>query len=108
MKNGYRWGWPVLVTALRMVAGLCMIQAASAQTANLTLIKQVINNDGGTLGVSDFPLFIGSQQTASGAQLELNAGSYIASEQNQPGYGASPWGGDCDAAGNVTLSAGDN
>ena len=32
MKNGYRWGWAALVTALWLVAGLCLIQAASAQT----------------------------------------------------------------------------
>ena len=74
----------------------------------LTLIKTVINDDGGTLGVSDFPLFISGNAATSGVPVVVSAGSYLASETTQPGYAPSAWGGDCDAAGNVTLSVGEN
>jgi cysteine-rich repeat protein len=74
----------------------------------LTLIKTVINDDGGTLGVSQFPLFISGSPAVSGQAVSLDAGSYVASETSQPGYAASAWSGDCDGAGNVTLGLADN
>ena len=74
----------------------------------LTLIKTVVNDDGGSLGVSDFPLFISGTPATSGVAMTLSPGDYVAGETNRPGYAASAWGGNCDTAGNVTLSAGDN
>ena len=74
----------------------------------LTLIKTVVNDDGGTLGVGDFPLFISGNATTSGTAVTLSAGSYTASETQQTGYTASDWGGDCDASGNVTLALAEN
>ena len=78
------------------------------QPARLTLIKQVINDDGGTARVSDFPLFVDAQQVTSGVPTQLPAGTYQASEQNLNGYIAGAWTGDCNANGRVTLALGDD
>ena len=74
----------------------------------LTLVKTVINNNGGTLGVANFPLFVDQTPVTSGVANGLNAGSYTASETTQYGYAASVWGTDCAEGGLVTLSVGDN
>jgi len=74
----------------------------------LTLIKYVTNNNGGTLGVSDFPLFISGTPTTSGTSVGLVAGNYTASETSQYGYTPGPWGGNCASNGTVTLNIGDN
>src|SRR3989344_7027001 len=74
----------------------------------ITLIKTVINDNGGTKTVADFPLFIGSISVASGVATSITAGTYLASETNRAGYTAGSWGGDCAANGSITLAAGDN
>jgi len=74
----------------------------------LTLLKTVVNSYGGTLQVSDFPLFVSGTQVTSGAATGFNAGNYTASETQQPGYIAGVWGGDCAAGGSIMLSIGDN
>ena len=73
----------------------------------LTVTKIVVNDNGGTLQVSNFPLFVSQTQVASGAQNGFNAGNYLVSETTQFGYAASAWSGDCDAQGNITLNIGD-
>ncbi len=73
----------------------------------LTLVKTVINDDGGTKSVSDFPLFIDATSILSGATSTLMAGiEYTASETSLDGYAPSSWGGDCAADGTITLSLG--
>jgi len=79
-----------------------------AANPTLTLIKHVVNDDGGTKKVSDFDLFIDDTQVASGVAQELEPGTYTASENNLPGYTAGSWGGDCASNGNVTLELGEN
>jgi hypothetical protein len=74
----------------------------------LTVVKNVINDNGGVLSVSDFPLFINNAQVVSGVSTALNAGSYTVSETSQPGYAAGTWGGDCAADGSIDLAIGDN
>ena len=78
------------------------------QTARITLIKTVVNDDGGTAAVGDFPLFVGGTRVTSGIPVTLPAGTYTASEQTLPGYSASAWSGNCAANGRVTLNPGDN
>lgn len=73
----------------------------------LTLIKHVINDNGGTLSVSDFSLSVNGTGVTSGASTGFNAGAYSASESNISGYTASDWSGDCAANGDVTLNVGD-
>ncbi|MCC2630860.1 MAG: conserved repeat domain [Candidatus Paceibacter sp.] len=77
-------------------------------TATLKLVKIVKNDNGGTKQVSDFPLLINTQTVTSGQNVTLNPGTYTASEQNQAGYTAGSWTGDCAANGTVTLNAGDH
>ena len=76
--------------------------------AKLSLIKHVVNDNGGTLGVSDFPLFVGTTSVTSEIKNGFDAGSYIASETSQVGYSPSSWSGDCAANGSITLSVGDD
>ena len=76
--------------------------------ATLTLVKQVVNDDGGTAQVSDFALFVSGQQVTSGVATDLAPGTYAASEQNLPGYQAGSWGGDCAANGSVGLALGEH
>jgi len=72
----------------------------------LTVTKVVINDNGGTKVVSDFPLFVDSTSVTSGVQNGFNAGNYVISETGLDGYSESI-SGDCDAQGNVTLGLGD-
>gem|GEM_PF-3613063 len=81
----------------------------------ITIVKTVINDNGGTKQVADFPLIV----TSSGATPEVTSmtssvpktfdpGSYVASETSDPNYSASAWTGDCDATGHLTLIIGDH
>ena len=73
----------------------------------LTVTKVVVNDNGGTKVVADFPLFVGATGVTSGVQNGFNAGSYTVSETNQTGYAAGSWGGDCATNGAITLAPGD-
>jgi len=77
------------------------------QNANLTVTKVVTNDSGGTKTVSDFPLFIDSVSATSGTANTVSLGSHLVSETSDPGY-TSAISGDCDANGNVSLTAGQN
>ncbi|WP_456284871.1 hypothetical protein [Microbacterium sp. JZ101] len=64
----------------------------------LTLVKEVVNDDGGDLGVEDFPLMAEGPDALSGVSGDdavtdapVTAGVYELSEQTQPGYTASAW-----------------
>jgi uncharacterized repeat protein (TIGR01451 family) len=75
----------------------------------LTLVKVVVNNNGGTKGISDFPLFVGATQVTSGTPVTLKSNlEYTVSETNQSGYQASSWTGDCSTDGKITLQPGQN
>ncbi len=75
----------------------------------LTVVKNVINDNGGTLGVSDFKLYVDSLEVISGVANEFTANSLInVSEENIFGYEPSVWGGDCDEYGTITLLPGDD
>ena len=76
--------------------------------ATLTLIKHVINDDGGTKVVTDFPLFIDTTQVTSGVAHNVAPGTYTASETEDVGYAASDWSGDCAADGTVSISLGEH
>jgi hypothetical protein len=74
----------------------------------LTVVKNVLNDNGGLLIVGDFSLFIDDVQVQSGVPNGRNAGSYAVSENSLPGYTALTWGGDCAEDGTITLSIGDD
>jgi len=78
------------------------------QLPKLTVVKNLINNDGGTATVSDFNLFVGGMGVISGATNTFSPGSYNVSEINLSGYTASAWGGDCEPDGSIVLNFDDN
>ena len=81
------------------------------QTAHLTLVKVVVNDNGGGASATDFTLSANGPTPisgAGGAEGDVNAGSYTLSETNAPGYTASAWscvGGTQNGA-NVSLALG--
>jgi hypothetical protein len=74
--------------------------------ASITVIKQVINDNGGTLTAGDFSLFVDNTSVTSNVSAAVSAGAHIVSEVAIPGY-VGNISGDCDANGNVVLAPGD-
>ena len=70
----------------------------------LTLIKTVVNDNGGDASPDDFNLTVDGGSVLSGATNDVSAGSHTAAETNLPGYSAGVWGGDCAADGSITLA----
>jgi len=94
------------------------VPTCTASPATLHVIKQVINNNGGTATASLFNLHVklsGADVTGSpaigttmlGTSYSLSSGTYVVSEDANSSY-ASSFSGDCDASGNITLASGDN
>ena len=87
----------------------------NTNSATLTVIKHVVNENGGTKAASDFTLYVklGGSNVAgspfsgseSGTAFSLAAGTYVVSEDALTGY-TSTISGDCDGSGSVTLAAG--
>ncbi|MBM3272096.1 hypothetical protein FJY94_02315 [Candidatus Kaiserbacteria bacterium] len=79
--------------------------------AKITVVKQIINDNGGNNVVADFQLFVdnGIVTTPVTSSIGTNvvAGNYQVSETGVPGYVGS-YGGDCDSSGFVTLAPGDD
>jgi hypothetical protein len=70
----------------------------------LTVIKTVINDNGGTALPSDFNLTIDGNGVLSGVINDVDAGPHTVAETLLAGYSASDWGGDCAADGSITLA----
>ncbi len=102
-------------TQLGATISLALAQMAACTITNddiaptLTLVKVVVNDNGGNAVVSDFPLFVNGQQVTSGVANTLSANTlYTSTETSQLGYAASSWVGDCSSAGTITLQPGEN
>ncbi|MCX6733810.1 MAG: ice-binding family protein [Candidatus Peregrinibacteria bacterium] len=95
---------------------------SSPKTATLHVIKEVINNNGGTKKSSSFKLYVkktGSSgsgnvagspaagMVAPGKSYALKVGTYVVSENTNNSY-TKKFSGDCDAKGKVTLVNGDD
>lgn len=79
------------------------------RTAKLTVVKVVVNDNGGNNVVSDYQLaVVGTVVTnvTSGVQTTFATGNYIVTETGIPGYVAS-FSGDCNSIGQITLAPGD-
>ena len=72
----------------------------------LTVIKEVVNDDGGTRTAGEFPLFVDGNPVTSGVEITLPAGAHTVRETRDLGYRATI-GGDCAADGSITLNPGD-
>jgi hypothetical protein len=84
------------------------------QTGTLTVIKHVVNNDGGTATAGNWSLHVkqgssevtGSPQAGSesGTSYTLPGGTYDVTETGAPsGYTLSGYSGDCNSSGSVTV-----
>jgi hypothetical protein len=76
------------------------------QPRTITVIKNVINDNGGTRTISDFALFVNNTQVISGISNTFAAGAYTVAEVGDPNY-IRTFSGDCDAASQFNLAAGD-
>ena len=75
----------------------------------LTVTKVVVNDNGGTKIVSDFPLFIDATGVTSGVANTVTAGvTYTVSETTDPEYAQDVIAGDCASDGTITLAVGEN
>jgi hypothetical protein len=74
--------------------------------AKLTVTKIVVNDNGGSKQVGDFPLFVDATSVSSGVQNSFDAGPHSVSETGATGY-AGTISGDCAADGSITLNPGD-
>lgn len=73
----------------------------------ITLVKTVINNNGGTATTASFTPRIDGTATTWGTPVTVAIGSHTASETTLAGYAPGPWGGACAADGSITVAAGD-
>jgi len=80
----------------------------TVKAGTLTLVKTVVNDNGGTKVASDFQAYIDGNPVAWNTPITFDTGSYTASEDEIAGYTASDWGSDCAADGSVTLGPGEN
>jgi hypothetical protein len=83
--------------------------SVSSRTGTITVTKKVVNDDGGTKTVNDFPLFVGGTPVASGVttSFHVTGGIFSVTETGDPKYVAK-FTGDCDANGDMNLLPGEN
>jgi len=84
--------------AVCTVAPVAITESSNNNT--LTVVKHVINDNGGKAKYSDFPLFINNTPVSSGQSVSLEPGLYKITETNRPNYKAT-FSGDCNASGQV-------
>ncbi len=80
----------------------------NARLPQLTLVKTVTNDNGGTATTTDFQAKIDDSNVPWNAAQTVSIGAHTASETSLAGYTADEWGTDCAANGTITLAAGDN
>jgi len=96
-------------------AGTLLPSVGSAQNGTITVVKKVINDNGGTKTVASFPLFVngianGHQPVISGETntfFTFGLYPYTVTETSDPNYTAT-FSGDCDATGFLNLAPGDH
>lgn len=77
-------------------------------SGTINIIKTVINDNGGTKTVADFPLFVSGTPVTSGVVNNFPAyARYIVTETSDPNY-TQKFSGDCYSDGRIDLSVGDN
>ncbi len=83
--------------------------SSGSHQGTITVIKNVINDNGGTKKVADFPLFISGTPVISGETngFRAPADGYLVSEASSSNYSRT-FSGDCDFEGQVNLATGDN
>ncbi len=59
---------------------------SNEQDSKITVVKNVVNDNGGTAAVGDFNLYLNGSPVTSGAANYVEPGTYTASEDQLPGY----------------------
>lgn len=91
-----------------ITAPSCSSGGSSSSTGTITVTKIVINDDGGTKVIADFPLFVSGTPVISGETNTFSGGStYAVHETMDPAY-AQTFSGDCDSEGWFDLGSGQN
>lgn len=85
----------------------CTFYNSLTPETTLTILKEVVNTNGGTKVVADFPLFIDAMSVISGALNSVTPGTHTISETNQVGY-TGTIGGDCAVDGTITIAEGES
>jgi uncharacterized repeat protein (TIGR01451 family) len=95
-------------SATVLVAAPIPVVPDALQKGALTVVKIVINDNGGAKTVANFPLFVNGTPVVSGETNRFNASAqmYHVTETGNAGY-ASSFSGDCDASGDVLINRGD-
>lgn len=76
--------------------------ASSSSVATITVVKNIINDNGGTKKITDFPLFVNTTPVVSGYTVVFpNNTFYAITETKNPNYTQS-FSGDCNAKGEIT------
>lgn len=75
----------------------------------INVVKTVVNDNGGTKTVADFPLFVSNHAVISGETNSFHAPvyPYFITETNDPTY-TRTFSGDCDADGRINLNPSEN
>jgi uncharacterized repeat protein (TIGR01451 family) len=74
----------------------------------ITIVKTVMNDDGGTAEASDFTFKIDTSVVTVNSQIQVTPGLHTVSEDAFAGYTPGSWGGSCAADGTVTVVAGND
>lgn len=82
-------------------------EGESVVPAKLTVIKEVINNNGKTKTATSFSLFVGTTSVVTGVQNSFTPGTYNIHETADADYSILLIDGDCATNGDITLVAGD-
>lgn len=77
-------------------------------TGTINVVKTVINDNGKTKVIADFPLFVNNTSVVSGVTNTFSApGLYTVTETSNPNY-TRTFSGDCGSSGQINLNPGDN
>lgn len=74
----------------------------------LTVNKVVINDNGGSSGITNFSLFVNGNSIPTGIPTTFSAGIYTVTETQKTGYAMLPMTGDCTPGGTIILNLGEN
>jgi uncharacterized repeat protein (TIGR01451 family) len=87
----------------------CVIPSSGGNTGTINVVKHVINDNGGTKTIANFPLFVNGVAVNSGVTNDFTAfgGVYTVTETSDANY-TRTFSGDCDTNGNMNLSKGEN
>ncbi len=98
----------VTLNNTNVVRSTCASAASGGgHLGTITVVKTVVNDNGGTKTVADFPLFVNGTAVASGVGGTYYAADmYTVTETTTPQY-TQTFSGDCNASGQVSLSPND-